>query len=170
MAKAVKPPQAVSFSDFLAFFPEVAPPVTLGEETHRTFSRKNQPLSGPAIFQHILPLEDREADEYTEFVPCFLLAIPTDFIVLVYWRAALMSYYYVVVTYNSRGEFVDKRIIAGQHYDGAEITRSVALFTEDQEIVIASGQQALAARETFGAEDSTAYHLYFSEDGHILNE
>ena len=169
MAKASDTPRT-SFSQFLSYFPEVPPPITLGEDTHRVFSRKNTPLPALVIEQHLLPIETDPVDEFTEFIPCFQLVTSLDFIVLVYWRAGLMSYYYTVVTYNNRGEMIDRRIIAGSYYQEGEITRSVALFTEDLQIAIASGQEHLDTLADPDAADSTAYSLYFDDAGYIVED
>ncbi len=169
MAKVSESPHT-SFSQFLSYFPEVEPPVTLGEDTHRVFSRKNTPLPSLVIEQHLLPIEKSEVDEFTEFIPCFRLAVPTDFIILVYWRAGLMNYYYTLVTYDSRGSYIDSRIIAGSYYEEGEITRSVALLTKELDIAIASGQEQLNRMYDPGAADSTAYRLAFDDAGHIVEE
>ncbi|MCC7507085.1 MAG: hypothetical protein IT259_17390, partial [Saprospiraceae bacterium] len=61
------------FPDFVAKFPPVSMPVTLGEDTHHTFSTENEPLPADMVEQFILPTNDPGTpdDEFTEYVPCF---------------------------------------------------------------------------------------------------
>ena len=51
------------FHDFLAKFPPIPMPVTLGEDTHHTFSTENDPLSDAMILQFIHPIEEVAADD-----------------------------------------------------------------------------------------------------------
>ena len=53
-----------SFEQFLEFFPMVALPFTLGEDTHMLFSKENDPIPAAAIYRFILPIEgEDEMDE-----------------------------------------------------------------------------------------------------------
>jgi len=75
----------VSFTTFLKKFPPVSLPVTLGSDTHIEFSRANSPLDPLEIEDYILPLEENEMDEFTEFIPCFCIPDTADFIGIVYY-------------------------------------------------------------------------------------
>jgi hypothetical protein len=156
----------LKFAHFLDKFPEIEPPVTLGEETHHHFSRNNQPLSDQMIREFIFPLEE-DLDELTEFVPCFKILGTKNFYAVVYWRAGLMNYQYVLVTFTEKGLLIDKRVIAGTFSDGQVLTQSVANIDEDWIISIASGQSEGASTD-YNATDSTAYQLELLPDGKIV--
>ncbi len=160
--------KAISFSQFLAKFPLIELPVLLNEDTHHTFSTENSPLPEAMIQEFILPIEDADTDEFTEFIPCFLLPLQEEYHAMVYWRAGLLQYQYTLATFTKKGLFIDKRIIAGTFIHGETITQSVATINESFEIFVASGQ-GNTRNEDYDAESSTAYELEIAPDGLIIN-
>lgn len=160
--------KAISFSQFLAKFPLIELPVLLNEETHHTFSTENSPLPEAMIQEFILPIEDANTDEFTEFIPCFQLPLKEEYHAMVYWRAGLMQYQYTLATFTKKGLFIDKRIIAGTFIRGETITQSVATINESFEIFVASGQSHTQSDE-YDATSSTAYELEIAPDGQIVN-
>ncbi len=163
-----KTEERVSFSHFVDQFPEIELPFTLGEETHLLFSRENKPLPELMIEQHILPFETEERDEFTEYVPCFRLPKTEGYVGLVYWRAGLLNYQYVLLTLNRKEEMlIDRRVLAGTFYDGEELTQSAATMTEERIIYIVSGQNQLGVGE-YQAAQSTATRLQVTEQGKIV--
>lgn len=160
----------IDFSLFLNKFPVVELPATLSEETHHDFSRTNDPLPQVMLDHYILPLEERESDEFTEFVACFQLPKTKGFYAIVYWRASLMNYQYTLATFTNKGEFIDKRVIAGTFSDGNTLTRSIATIDEDLEILIVSGQVQAGHEEEYDASTSTAYTLELLPDGKVINQ
>lgn len=158
----------VTFAQFLSRFPEIELPVILNEETHHTFSLNNEPLTAAMIEQFILPIEEEEADELTEFIPCFQLPKTEGFHAIVYWKAALLNYQYAMATFNAKGQFIDRRVIAGTFVSGQTITQSVATVNEENEIFVASGQSGIDG-DSFDPASSTAYELELLPDGQIAN-
>ena len=156
----------LKFAHFLDKFPEIELPVTLGEDTHHYFSRNNEPLPDQMIQEFIFPLEE-DLDELTEFVPCFKILGTKNFHAIVYWRAGLMNYQYVLVTFTEKGLLIDKRVIAGTFSDGQVLTQSVATIDEDWIISIASGQSEGISTD-YNAASSTAYQLELLPDGKIV--
>ncbi len=156
----------VDFHHFLEKFPEVELPVTLGEHTHHVFSTHNDALPELMVHQHIQRLEPHLADEYTEFVPCFRIAGIKDFHAIVYWKAGLMNYQYVLATLTKKGELIDRRVIAGTFSDGKVITRSVATIDVDWGIYIMSGQVE-GSSEGYDPDASRALELELFPDGRI---
>lgn len=130
----------VSFEHFIERFPEVRLPVALTEESQRLFSATNEPFPQAIIEQYLLPLEGIEPDPYTEFVPCFRIPETYEFHAIVYWKAALLDYQFMLVTLTKQGEVIDKKAIAGTYYDGEMLLNSVATIDEDWEIIIVSGK------------------------------
>lgn len=158
----------VSFKHFIEKFPEVDLPITLGEDTHLAFSRKNDPLPIPMIEQFILPLEEKEVDELTEFIACFRLPAQKEYQAIVYWKASLLHYQYTLATFGKDEELIDKRVIGGTYYDGEHLTQSVATVKADGQVIIASGQGD-PEDEHFDATKATAYRVQISTKGKIVN-
>ncbi|MBX2892611.1 MAG: hypothetical protein KF734_16910 [Saprospiraceae bacterium] len=130
----------LTFPDFVAKFPPIAMPVTLGEDTHHTFSTENSPLSDELIAQFIIPTEATTPDdEFTEYVPCFAIDDTKDFVALVWWKAELMNYEYVLATFNMKGHLIDREVIAYTRVDAGKVSRAVATISEGLEINIAAG-------------------------------
>lgn len=130
----------LTFPDFVAKFPAVAMPVTLGEETHHAFGTENDPLSDELIAQFIHPTEAIVPDDpFTEYVPCFAIDNTEQFIALVWWKAELMNYEYVLATFNLKGQLIDREVIAYTRVGEGKIFRAVATIGDDLEIVIAEG-------------------------------
>ena len=130
----------LEFHDFLAKFPPVTMPVTLGEDTHHTFGTENDPLSDALISQFIHPTETVIADdEFTEYVPCFSIEGTEQFIALVWWKAELLNYEYVLATFDAKGQLISRAVIAGTRVDNGAVMRSVAIINEEWEITIGEG-------------------------------
>lgn len=162
-------PLKVSFKHFLQKFPEVELPITLGEDTHHAFSLKNDPIPPLMIEQFILPLEEEEEiDELTEFVACFKMPAQKEYEAIVYWKAGLLNYQYVLATFGKDEKLIDKRVIGGTYYDGEQLTRSVATIQPDGQIIIASGQEDPYS-SGFDATQSTAYRVQISTKGKMVN-
>lgn len=133
-------PRRYTFADFVAKFPPIAMPVTLGEETHHAFSTENDPLSDELIAQYIHPTEAvTPDDEFTEYVPCFAIDNTEQFIALVWWKAELLNYEYVLATFSARGELIDRAVIAFTRVGEGKLHRAVSSISGELEIVIAEG-------------------------------
>ncbi|NJO87399.1 MAG: hypothetical protein HC821_05380, partial [Lewinella sp.] len=132
----------VSLSFFLSQFPEVELPVTIGEDTARAISSETPPLNTLLVEEYLLPLEVAEVnEEFTEFVACFQLPQHDNYVGLVYWRADLLQYHYVLVTLNPKtGDLLDRRVVAGTSYEGGELIQSSAAITEERTVYVVSGQ------------------------------
>ncbi len=151
---------------FLQAFPEVALPVSVTEESASAFERENGAISERLVHEFILPLEE-DADELTEFIPGFRIRGIKDFHAVVYWKAGLMNYQYVLVTFEKSGKPIDRLVIAGTFSDGRVITRSAARIDEDMTIYIVSGQLA-GSDEEYEAGSSTTRELELLPDGKIV--
>lgn len=166
--KKLKKEETVDFSNFLDRFPEVDLPVTLGEEMHMTFSSENPPLQPMMIQQHLLRAEDRAPDEFTEFVPCFRIKETHSFHAVVYWRAGLMDYQYVMATFDKKGNFIDRRVLGGTHVAEGLITKSIPTIDEDWTIHVVSGQSKTDAA-VYDPAASRAFELELLPDGLVVN-
>lgn len=164
MSKQISP-----FTAFLNIFPEIELPISLGENTHMEFSRRNDPLPGDLIQAFIVANEKVPSDEFTEHIACFRVANLKEFQAVVYWRAGLMDYRYILATFNKKGEQIDSRVIAGMFSDGEKVTTSVATIDKEWGISVASGQSD-AKTGVYDPEGNTLFSLEIMPDGTIENE
>ena len=161
--------QSNTFKTFLKTFPEIELPITLGENTHMEFSKRNDPLSSELIHEYIQAFEKTPSDDLTEYIACFRIANLKEFQAVVYWRAGLMDYRYVLATYDKNGTQIDSRVIAGMYTDGEKITQSVVTIAKDWGISIATGQSDVSSGE-FDPEANTVFALELMPDGTIEND
>ncbi len=156
------------FHDFLAKFPPVPMPVTLGEDTHHTFGTENDPLSDELISQFIHPTESVAADdEFTEYLPCFSIDGTDQFIGLVWWKAELLNYEYVLATFNEKGELIGRSVIAGTTIKDGVVTRAVAIINEEWEITVGEGTSP-DGDQVFDPTTSKTRHLEILINGQIV--
>jgi len=160
--------EVVAFDNFVERFPEIDLPITLGEEMHMTFSSENLPLQNLMINQHLLRAEELAPDEFTEFIPCFRIKETHDFHAIVYWRASLMDYQYIMATFDKKGNVLDRRVIGGTHVDGEKITKSIATIDSDWTIHIVSGQ-GRADDRVYDSLSSTKTEMELLPDGLIVS-
>ncbi len=158
---------APNFLRFLETFPEVDLPVTLTEESQIEFERRNEPLSQESIHEFILMGEEGELDEFTEFVPCLRVKETHDFHAVIYWRAGLMDYEYILATFDKKGALLDKKVIAGTKIHDGQLIRSVATIEDDWLIYIVVGKSD-ANEQSFRATDSRSLNMELLATGEIV--
>ena len=129
----------INFKDFLKKFPPVEMPVTISDEVSSEFSKRNDPLSMPLIQQFILSYEEDEPDDMTEYVPCFRIKGTKKMDAVVYWKAGLMTYEFVLMTFSPKGDLIDRRVIAGTKVENEVVVKSVATIDEDYNIFVVGG-------------------------------
>ncbi len=157
-----------TFADFVGKFPPIPMPVTLGEHTHHVFSLENEPLPDAMVAQFIHPTDrTTQDDEFTEYVPCFAINDTERFIALVWWKAALLNYEYILATFTDKGELIDRRIIAYTRVQkNGRIHRAVATIDEEWVVFIAEGESADAG-DAFDPTASRTYDVEILVDGTI---
>ena len=163
----MKKEQQISFGHFLEKFPEIPLPVTLSDDSITEFSSRNDPLPAAMIDQFIMLAEKTVPDEFTEYIACLRLPATHDFHAIIYWKGALLSYQYILATFNKNAELIDRAVIAGTYSDGKLLTRSVATIEEDWIIYVVSGQTATDAK-TYDASSSNAFNLELLATGEII--
>lgn len=159
----------VPFHAFVAKFPPVSMPVTLGEDTHHVFSVENEQFTAEMVAQYIeaAPETHNGEDDYIEYVPCFAIDDTEQFIALVWWKADLLNYEYVLATYDVQGNPLDRKVIAFTRVEGDVIHRAVATIDADWVIFIGEGR-AQGDHEQFDPGTSKTYELEIMADGKIL--
>jgi hypothetical protein len=156
----------MTFNQFIQKFPEEKLPISITEESASSYSLENEPLSQKAIDDFILPIEE-DVDELTEFVPCFRIGGLKDATALLYWKAGLLSYQYVLATFEKSGKLIDRQVIAGTVSDGHGIVRTVASIDEAMTIYMVSGM-AEGSEDEYDASKSTAKELELLPDGRMI--
>ena len=159
----------IPIENFLEFFPVAELPLTIGEETVRAISHSTEPLPGSLIEAFIHPLEEAMVnEEFTEFVACLQFPHQEKYTAIVYWRADLLQYHYVLVTLDKvTGEMIARQVIAGTSFDGEELLQSSAAITEDLTVYIVSGQ-GQAMDYDYSASGSTAQRYQVTSQGKII--
>ena len=150
--------------ELLHFFPEISPPITVSDEAALSFSRHNKPLSASIIDKTFSNWDT--FDEFTELVPCFRLPLEDPFYAFVYWKGALMSYEYILITIDEQGLFISKKVIAGTVSNGESVIKSVAVINEENLIYTSVGGLSLT-KNTFNPVHSKAYKFEILPDGQI---
>ena len=159
--------RVLKFPDFIAKFPPVNMPVTLGEDTHHVFSTENEPLSDAMIAQFIHPTEPVVSDdEFTEYVPCFAIDDTEQFIALVWWKAELLNYEYILATFNIKGELISREVIGYTRVGEGKVHRAVVTINEEYELIIAEGTSD--ERDLFDPTTSKTRHLEILATGEIV--
>ena len=155
-----------TFPDFVGKFPPVPMPITLGEESHHVFSLENKPLPIEMIEQFIQPTDPEAVDdEFTEYIPCLAIEDTEGFVALIWWKAALLNYEYVLATFTLKGELISRRVIGHTRVKDGRISRAVATIDEDWVVFIAEGESAEG--ELFDPTTSRSYDLEIMGDGEI---
>ncbi len=162
--KNIKKP---TFDQFLLKFPEVELPITLTDESHHEFSRRNTPLSEAMIVEYIHTIESFDFDEFTEFIPCVKIPKTDGFHAIIYWRAGLMDYEYTLATFTEKGQFIDKKVIAGTKVRDGMLIRSVATIEDDWLIYIVIGNSN-PDDEQFVAINSRSFNMELLATGEII--
>ncbi len=162
----MKKDQKSAFKEFLKVFPKIDLPLTLTEESQIEFSRHNLPIREELTHDFIIA-HDKSLDEFTEYVPCFRLKNTEKFHAIVFWKAALMNYEYVLVTFTDKGELISKRIIAGTKSMEGSLVRSVATIDEDWVVHVVGGV-ADNKDQKFEASNSQSFTFEILANGQII--
>ena len=157
--------KAPTLKDLLQFFPLIELPITLTSEVHHLFSKENKLLPSSLIRSFISEAE--QEDEFTEYVACFSLPATEHYQPIVFWKASLMSYEYILATYQLDGLMISNKVIAGTKSDGNSLLKRIATIDEEGLIIIAEGMGSLDERY-YKADQSHTYQLEVTETGDIL--
>ncbi len=149
----------------LHYFPETELPVLISEDHLSEFEINSDPF--PQVFIDEVLLEwEKEADEFTEFIPCFRLPKEEKFNAIVYWKGALLRYDFVLVTLDKNGEMINKKSIASTIVNDNVIKKSVASIEPDLIINIIAGQTLDG--EEYDASMSKAFAMEILPTGEII--
>lgn len=132
------------FQEYLSLFPPVELPATLTLDSYRTFEQVNDLIPLDLAAKFILQEDELPEEEFTEFLPCFKLPQGTaEYITVVYWKASLMRYDFILSTYTKNGIPISRQVIAGTSSDGKIITKKVATIDPDGSITVIASDLAI---------------------------
>ena len=149
----------------LHYFPETELPVLISEDHLSEFEINSDPFPQVFIDEVLLDWE-KDADEFTEFIPCFRLPKEEKFNAIVYWKGALLRYDFVLVTLDKNGELINKKSIASTIVNDNVIKKSVASIEPDLIINIVAGQTLDG--EEYDASMSKAFAMEILPTGEII--
>jgi len=154
------------FNAFRSYFPEIELPVTLSDDSIIEINKYNKPLAQALIERIIIPIEGNDIDEYTEFVPCMQLPPTDDYYALIYWKGKLLSYEYVLVTFDKSSNLLSRKVISGTRVEDNKVIKSVCNIDEDLIIHIIVGGQEENAK--YDAQSSQAMSMEILTSGDII--
>jgi hypothetical protein len=149
----------------LHYFPETELPIIVSEDYLSDYETNADPF--PQMFIDEVLLEwEKDADEFTEFIPCFRLPKEEKFNTVVYWKGALLRYDFIMVTLDKNGELINKKSIASTIVNDNVIKKSVASIEPDLIINIIAGQTLDG--EEYDASMSKAFAMEVLPTGEII--
>jgi hypothetical protein len=149
----------------LHYFPETGLPVLISEDHLSDYEAQSDPFP-QAFIDEILLEWEKEADEFTEFIPCFRLPEEEKFSSVVYWKGGLLKYDFVLVTLDKKGNLINKKSIASTVVSDNFIKKSVASIEPDLIINIVAGQSLDG--EEYDASMSKAFAMEILPSGEII--
>jgi len=159
---------AARFTEFIDFFPPLELPISLLPDIS-LISTVTVPLPGALIDAFIMPFEGDEVDEYTEYIPYGKISGTKNFHALIYWKAAVMQYEFILAIYSNEGDLLAHAIIGGLRSDNEGILHSVSVIHEDLTITIAEGFTS-AEGDLQDNPNTYTYQMAIKPDGSISYE
>ena len=156
-----------SFKEFLDCVSSEKLPITFSDEDIIYFSSHNKTLKEESIRRFLKQTESIDDDEYTEYIPCCKIPDTQDIHAIVYWKGQLMSYEYLLATFDKNGVLLSRKVIAGLKSDGQSIKRSIATIDEDWIIHIMAGEQS-AQESLYDADKSRNFTMELMLNGEII--
>ncbi len=156
----------ITFSEFLQIFPEASFPAVVSKDSIIEFSRNNIALPAIAIDKYINEW-DPDPNEFVEYIPCFKFNFEKDFVAIVYYKAELLKYEYILAILDKKGQLISRKVIAGLISDGQNAIQSAATITEDFSIHIAGANASTT--HLFDGNDSKQIYMEILANGQIVS-
>ncbi|HKK89068.1 MAG TPA: hypothetical protein VJ917_09475 [Saprospiraceae bacterium] len=155
----------MEFNQFVQEVPLAEIPLVLSGEFQKQLTSVADPLPVPVI-KDLMPWEE-VPDEMTEILVVARFEQEEKFQAMLYWKAELLTYSFVLVTYNFKGEVIDHQKIAGTTYDKESVVESVAIIEDDWMIFAAEGDNKLTEGKSFEASKTRKSNFMVEKDGRI---
>lgn len=132
-------PTSEDLSLLLTYFPAIDLPVTITFTSHHAFSQENRPLPEMLSDFFLATWEGETPDEFTEYIPGFHFE-EKNYFGLVYWKAGLLHYAYVLVIMDKKGRFIERKVLAETEVADTQVRQGVAMITADGEIFMVESE------------------------------
>ena len=112
--------------------------------------------------------ENDDSDTYTvedEYIACLRLPGITRFYAVVYLKIGILTYEYILHTYDKKGKTISQQKIASMKVENNIISEHVAMIDEDMIILIMEGDKNI--KDDFNPENSHFLSFELDDDGHI---
>lgn len=161
---------------FYDYFPEIELPITLSEDYSGVFTKYNKPLPQELIDSFILDKklffmeqeqDETSTDEMVEYVPCFRLPDQENYFAVIYWKADLLKYEYIIHTFDKKGKSIARQVVASTTSDGDSIRQIVATIDPDLDIYIMGGDTTDINQ--YDPEKSKAFSLEITPSGQFVH-
>jgi hypothetical protein len=150
----------------LHYFPATTLPLLLSDDHISEFEAAADQLPQSFVEEYIMRWENDTDDETTEYIPCAALP-PTDvFYPIVYWKAGLLRYDFVLATFDKNGSLISRKSIASTVIDGNMIKKSIASIEPDYIINIIAGHSI--GDDIFDPTSSKAFSMEILPSGEII--
>lgn len=159
--------KSISLDEFLSFFPLVDLPIALSDEIISQISKANKILPVIAITTFMSQWEP-ELDDATEIMACCQLPPEEKYYSLVYWKAGLMSYEFILVTIDKEANLIQKKVIAGIISNGITIKQSTAKIEDDLTINIMVGEKKVDDLH-YDPQNSQSYYVEVLPNGQMMS-
>ena len=153
------------FTEFIEFFPPLDTPFSLLPDLGQ-IPTVSLPLPDVLMEAFIFPFEGEEMDEYTEFMPWGRIAGTEDFHALIYWKAGVMRYEFILATYKPDGTPINHAIVGGLTFDDENTLHSVAVIQDDLSITIAEAV-ARGHEDSLDPDQTNTYQMKIDKLGII---
>lgn len=148
--------------EFVESLEELSLPILLSTELQDEISGLNNPLPSAIVEAYLKP-DYENWDEYTEMIPVGKISLESSLMVL-FWKAHLLEYDFLLVGFSPNGSLVDRKRIAGTKVDeSGHISETVASIEEDLLIFMAQSKDANKVQSS----ETTNKTLIIKETGEI---
>lgn len=158
----------VKFKDFQSSFAEQDFPFVIHTELHHELNQRGDSFAKPVIEKYILEEAQLPYDEYSEFMPVFLVDQTDDYFAAVIWSEGLLNYEYWLLTFDKYGKLIDKYSIAGQKVGEEGILNRVATIESPTSILIVEGETDLEMR-SIKTENPTELNIEINPSGFLIH-
>jgi len=105
----------------------------------------------------------------SQYIPYGRIVGTKDYYAMIYWKAGVMRYEFILGTYSKEGDPLSHAIVGGLRYEEEGVLHSVAVIHEDLSITIAEGIAEADAMD-LNPEQTQTYQMAISPSGVITYE
>ncbi len=159
--------EKVRFSDFYNAFSEQELPFVIHSELHHEINRRGDFFPKAVTEKYLIQEAQLPYDEYTEFMPVFIMDQTDDYLAVIVWVEGLLTYEYWLLTFDKKGKLIDKSSIAGQKVGEEGILNRLATIENPTSVVIIEAETDHYLNSK-GATSAEELNLEINPSGFIL--